>query len=44
MDGGVREDGTLTSRSCLWEVRLRWAILAMQLGEEAVVVDERGGK
>ena len=46
LDGatGLREEGTLASHGCLREVRLRWAILAMQLGEEAVVVDERGGK
>ena len=45
LDGatGLREEGTLASHGCLREVRLRWAILAMQLGEEVVGVDGRGG-
>ena len=44
LDGatGLREEGTLASRDCVREVRLRRAILAMQLGEEAVGVDGRG--
>ena len=46
LDGatGLREEGTLASRGCVREVRLRRAILAMQLGEEAVGVDGRGGR
>ena len=40
---GLREEGTLASRGGVREVRLRRAILAMQLGEEAVGVDGRGG-
>ena len=45
LDGatGLREEGTLASRGCVREVHLRRAILAMQLGEEAVGVDGRGG-
>ena len=45
LDGATRlqEEGTLASRGCVREVRLRRAILAMQLGEEAVGVDGRGG-
>ena len=45
LDGatGLREEGTLALRGCVREVRLRRAILAMQLGEEAVGVDGRGG-
>ena len=45
LDGatGLREEGTLASRGCVQEVRLRRAILAMQLGEEVVGVDGRGG-
>ena len=44
LDGatGLREERTLASHGCMREVRLRRAILAMQLGEEAVGVDGRG--
>ena len=45
LDGatGLREEGTLASRGCVREVRLQRAIITMQLGEEAVGVDGRGG-
>ena len=46
LDGatGLREEETLASRGCVQKMRLRRAILAMQLGEEAVGVDGRGGR
>ena len=40
---GLREEGTLASHGCVREVRLRRAILAMQLYAEAVGVNGRGG-
>ena len=45
LDGAtrLREEGTLASRGSVREVHLRWPILAMQLGEEAVGVYGRGG-
>ena len=45
LDGatGLRVEGTLALRDCARKVHLRRAILAMQLGEEAVGVYRRGG-